>query len=198
MKSGEITFDCWKKADTETVKLFAGVFDICYYSADKRLTDLFKEQQLTHNLLNNRVRVLNTEYHTRLWEKDIKRIIEKLQAGGKQFEDRIRNNDKDVVKEIAEFSGNKFVFATKYCSFINPKNYPIYDAFIGKMLEYFQTEYKFYKNGEVFKMETIKNSKDYQKFVEIIDAFRDKRCKECEYREIDKYLWLVGKNEMEI
>ena len=101
MKSGEITFDCWKKADTETVKLFAGVFDICYYSADKRLTDLFKEQQLTHNLLNNRVRVLNTEYHTRLWEKDIKRIINgkepwkscKIIKTNKEGKERATKND---------------------------------------------------------------------------------------------------------
>jgi hypothetical protein len=83
-----------------------------------------------------------------------------------------------------------FSFATKYCSFHRPDDYPIYDSYIAKLLEYFRD-----KNG--FCEFKKKDLRDYPRFKEIVLAFREKySLSSFSVRDIDKYLWLLGKEQM--
>ena len=80
-----------------------------------------------------------------------------------------------------------YSFSTKYCSHHNPKEYPIYDSYVEKVLKYFRKTDKFskFKNADL---------KDYQKFKNIIIAFREYYdLEEFNLKEIDQYLWQLGK-----
>ena len=65
--------------------------------------------------------------------------------------------------------------------------YPIYDSYVEKVLKYFRKTDKFFnfKNADL---------KDYQKFKNIIIAFREYYgLEEFNLKEIDQYLWQLGK-----
>ena len=104
----------------------------------------------------------------------------------------MRQGDVTLVKEIQNVTINgvtrKFYsFSTKYCSHHNPNEYPIYDSYVEKVLKYFRKTDKFskFKNADL---------KDYQKFKNIIIAFREYYdLEEFNLKEIDQYLWQLGK-----
>ena len=105
---------------------------------------------------------------------------------------RLESADSTLVNDIATvlISGKKkyfYSFASKYCSHHNAINFPIYDYYVEKMLCYFQKRDLF----SSFKREDLKNYvifkkvlKDFQKFYSI---------EEYNLRDIDKYLWIAGK-----
>ena len=190
-----IQYKKWLQVDLDTVKLFSNVFDICYYKEEMELKQLF-EQPFSEDIIEGRVRTLNKYYHTRLWEEQIETIIDYLKDKGATFEAEIRQGDINSVRMIASCDGgNKFVFATKYCSFLNSEYYPICDALIGGMLEYCQREDTLYSIDKVFSIEKIKENKDYETFKSIIIEFRKRyKLEECPFKDVDKYLWLMGKN----
>lgn len=87
-----------------------------------------------------------------------------------KIDERLRQGDVTLVNEIQNVTINgvtrKFYsFSSKYCSHHNPKEYPIYDSYVEKVLKYFRKTDKFskFKNSDL---------KDYQKFKNIIIAFR--------------------------
>ena len=109
-----------------------------------------------------------------------------------KIDERLRQGDATLVNEIQNVAINgvtrKFYsFSTKYCSHHNPKEYPIYDSYVEKVLKYFRKTDKFskFKNADL---------KDYQKFKNIIIAFREYYdLEEFNLKEIDQYLWQLGK-----
>ena len=109
-----------------------------------------------------------------------------------KIDERLRQGDVTLVNEIQNVTINgvtrKFYsFSTKYCSHHNPKEYPIYDSYVEKVLKYFRKTDKFskFKNADL---------KDYQKFKNIIIAFREYYgLEEFNLKEIDQYLWQLGK-----
>ena len=60
------------------------------------------------------------------------------------IDDRIKKNDFTLVNEIAIVQVNEtksinfYSFATKYCSHHKPKEFPIYDYFLERLLMHFQ------------------------------------------------------------
>ena len=104
----------------------------------------------------------------------------------------MRQGDVTLVKEIQNVTINgvtrKFYsFSTKYCSHHNSNEYPIYDSYVEKVLKYFRKTDKFFnlKNADL---------KDYQEFKNIIIAFREYYgLEEFNLKEIDQYLWQLGK-----
>ena len=79
---------------------------------------------------------------------------------------RLRNSDETLVNDISlvTINGkekNFYSFATKYCSHHFPKEFPIYDSYVEKVLMYFNKNDKFYD----FKREDLKN---YKKFKNIL------------------------------
>ena len=109
-----------------------------------------------------------------------------------KIDERLRQGDATLVNEIQNVTINgvtrKFYsFSTKYCSHHNPNEYPIYDSYVEKVLKYFRKTDKFFnfKNAD---------PKDYQKFKNIIIAFREYYgLEEFNLKEIDQYLWQLGK-----
>lgn len=104
-------------------------------------------------------------------------------------------NDTSLVNDIAQVKingvkKNFYSFATKYCSHHKPEEYPIYDSYVEKMLMYFQKTDKFAK----FKKADLKN---YAKFKSILIEFKKfYDINEYTLKEIDKYIWQLGKEYM--
>lgn len=109
-----------------------------------------------------------------------------------KIDDRLKSGDPSLVNDIAHvtISGKEktfYSFASKYCSHHNAVEFPIYDYFVDRMLMYFQRKDKFSK----FKANDLK---DYVKFKQIlIDFKRFYDIDEYNLRDIDKYLWIAGK-----
>lgn len=109
-----------------------------------------------------------------------------------KIDKRLQNGDDSLVNDIAHVCINGkekvfYSFASKYCSHHNALDFPIYDYFVDKMLWYFQKLDTFsnfekddLKDYIIFK----KVLKDFKKFYDI-DEFN--------LRDIDKYLWIAGK-----
>ena len=111
------------------------------------------------------------------------------------IDNRLSKGDEKLVNDIAKIKVNKdktmnfYSFATKYCSHHQPLLYPIYDNYVIKVLNYFNKQDKFSKF-------TFQELKDYPKFKNVILDFRSfYGLDKFNLKEIDKYLWQVGKEK---
>ena len=78
-----------------------------------------------------------------------------------------------------------YSFATKYCSFCNPPDEnPIFDSNVKRALIYFKEHCGFEFNGDL---------RRYQNFVCIIKNFKKVFGLNSSFRDVDKYLYLVGR-----
>lgn len=109
------------------------------------------------------------------------------------IDERLKNGDETLVNDIAKVNINGkekyfYSFATKYCSHHFPTVFPIYDSYVEKVLLYFNKKDKFYK----FKKEDLKN---YKRFKEILIEFKSfYGINEYNLKDIDRYLWQLGKD----
>lgn len=110
---------------------------------------------------------------------------------------RMQSGDPQLVNDIASGHGIKrgesgkdldlFSFATKYCSRHNSDEYPIYDDYVKAVLGHFQK-----KDG--FSDFTINELRNQYVFKKAIFDFRKVySLEEFSIKELDRYLWLVGK-----
>ena len=105
---------------------------------------------------------------------------------------RLKNGDESLVNDIAsiEINGRKrnfYSFATKYCSHHNPNKFLIYDSYVEKMLVYFNKKDRFFNFKKI-------DLKDYAKFKKVLIEFKKfYNIDEYNLKDIDKYLWLLGK-----
>lgn len=105
---------------------------------------------------------------------------------------RLDEEDVNLVNEIQKviISGKEkhfYSFASKYCSHHRPESYPIYDSYVDQVLSYFRNRDKFYKfkNGDLKEYSAIKRVlAEFQKFYDL---------QQFSQKEIDRYLWLFGK-----
>ncbi|WP_353892888.1 hypothetical protein PRVXH_002275 [Proteinivorax hydrogeniformans] len=111
------------------------------------------------------------------------------------IDERIESEDITLVNDLAKVHmdngsvKNFYSFATKYCSHHNPLAFPIYDSYVDKVLRYFRDRDNFSK----FKTLELK---DYRVFKEILIRFRKfYELEEYSLKDIDKYLWLLGKEK---
>ena len=110
----------------------------------------------------------------------------------KDLDKRLKDGDIKLVRELGnvKIGDNKryfYSFATKYCSHHNPTAFPIYDSYVEQVLLYFNKVDKF----PAFKRKDLKN---YRKFKEIlIDFQRFYKLERFNLKELDRYLWLLGK-----
>jgi len=108
-----------------------------------------------------------------------------------KIEARLAKGDVSLVDELQNVNiqgkNHKFYsFASKYCSHHNPKDFPIYDNYVAKVLRHFRDVNKFIKR---------KDLKTYKNFVETLDCFTKYYGLEgFSRKEIDRYLWLLGKH----
>lgn len=106
------------------------------------------------------------------------------------FDNRLRQGDDSLVKEIAEVDGrNNYSFATKYCSHHQPTLYPIYDRYVADVLDALRRQYP-----AAFSFTHKEELKDYSVFRKAIDSIRKEFGLDAySYKDIDRYLWLLGK-----
>lgn len=138
-----------------------------------------------------KVSTLNDFYSTNIFAayKVAKHII------SLNIDERLNNGDITLVGDIAKIEMdngniiNFYSFATKYCSHHKPLDFPIYDSFVDTLLKYFRDADSFYE----FKNEDLK---DYVIFKKILIEFqRYYALEKFNLKEIDKYLWLLGKEK---
>ena len=164
-----------------------------YTSQERALNKLFLEllpgnSEITDILL--KASCLNDFYSTRIFAiyPVAKRIL-----SIKDLDKRLKAGDIKLVRELGnvKIGDNKryfYSFATKYCSHHNPIAFPIYDSYVEKVLVYFNKVDKF----SSFR---TKDLKDYRKFKGILLYFqRYYKLERFNLKEIDRYLWLLGKD----
>ena len=106
---------------------------------------------------------------------------------------RLKEGDATLVNDIAKVKingkdKNFYSFATKYCSHHFPTIYPIYDYYVEKVLLYFRDKDHFLD----FKKSDLKN---YDLFKNILISFRNYYgLNEYNLKDIDRYLWQLGKD----
>lgn len=159
-------------------------------SLNKLFYGEFKSNNDIHNILI-KASALNDFYSTNIFSIfPVAKHIYKL-----NIDNRLGKNDTSLVNNIAQVKingvkKNFYSFATKYCSHHKPEEYPIYDSYVEKMLMYFQKTDKFAK----FKKADLKN---YAKFKSILIEFKKfYDINEYTLKEIDKYIWQLGKEYM--
>ena len=106
---------------------------------------------------------------------------------------RLADRDSSLVNELASItydSGktrNEYSFATKYCSHHFPLDYPIYDDYIKKVLEYF-------RDTDAFAGFHAQQLLQYPEFKNILYQFRRfYGLEKYSLKQLDQYLWQLGK-----
>ena len=163
-----------------------------YTLQENALNKLFLEVYPTNSEIEDiliKVASLNDFYSTNIYSpfKMAKHILEL------KIDDRLRAGDFTLINDIAalETKPGKIVsmysFASKYCSHHFPEVYPIYDSYVDDILKYFRNK------DEFFDFDNL-DLKDYSKFRDIILQFQKfYRIEEFNIKNIDRYLWQVGK-----
>ncbi len=135
-----------------------------------------------------KVAALNDFYSTNIFSvfSVAQRIIEL------DVDKRLDEEDVNLVNEIqkviiSDKEKHFYSFASKYCSHHRPESYPIYDSYVDQVLRYFRNRDKFYKfkNGDLKEYSVFKRVlAEFQKFYDL---------QQFSLKEIDRYLWLFGK-----
>lgn len=110
----------------------------------------------------------------------------------KDLDKRLEKGDISLVSELASSFKRKIIsfsskFFTLHSEFIykNEDNFVICDSLVCKQLKHFKKKDKFTKLGI--------DTSDYSQFKQILVEFRAFYKLECSLREIDWYLWKLGK-----
>lgn len=157
------------------------------------LNNLFKSNSSNTDIptVLLKVTVLNELYSTRIFKvRDAARAI--VDA---EIDSLLDNNDPCAVKRIQTMKlGSKvrstYSFATKYCSWHHPENYPIFDKNVMKALTAYRIQDKFAKFSQ-------KDLRDYKKFIEILKIFRKYyEVENVSFSDLDKFLWSVGTSKI--
>lgn len=185
--------DDLKKPTVEQISFYLNKLQTLenYALQEKALTKLFrlfpKNQNIEDVLLKSSI--LNDFYSTNIFSiYSVAKHILTIPA----VDERLTKGDLTLVDEIKTLTingkvKNFYSFATKYCANHNPEAFPIYDSYVDKILVALNKQYSFAK----FKRADLK---DYAKFKEILLAFQKQfELKQFSLRELDIYLWLLGK-----
>ena len=192
-----ITFDYWTEPSEEVIKVFANAFDIVLHKTECELERLFNRELNDLNSIHECVKALDSTYSTFLF-RDFETICNFIHEN--QIVSRAKDGDISVVRLLADRTNtnttkNRFVFATKFCSFCNPYVFPIFDSIVPDVLLLINEEIEFDNSLSAREIERLANEFDYEAYISILNRFITHfKLSECiSYRDIDKYLWIVGK-----
>lgn len=108
------------------------------------------------------------------------------------IDERLKNGDVTLVPDIANIEINSkkkffYSFATKYCSHHNPDAFPIYDAYVDKVLMHF-------KKKDRFDNFIQSDLRDYPTYNIILLKFAEfYGITSYSIKDLDRYLWQLGK-----
>ncbi len=166
-----------------------------YSLADNAIIKLFEKfpnnTYLEDILL--KISVINDLYSTNIFATfNMAKHIQSL-----RIDNDLKANDPSVVNRIATGHGvknsktdedrNFYSFATKYCSWHNRNNYPIFDNFVEKVL-------KAYRDNDNFSNFSNADLRSYEKLKKIFSDFKTfYNLNKHDLKQIDKFLWIYGK-----
>lgn len=94
----------------------------------------------------------------------------------------------NAIAAVPSVPRRLYSFATKYCGWHRPEAYPLYDSYVRRALIAYRDQYHFRK----FDARALEDYGDYKS---IVQAFRAAyQLEGYSFKELDKFLWLVGKN----
>lgn len=141
-----------------------------------------------------KVTVLDRLYYTSLFS--IYEMAKHIKDNADELDELISNADIKAIELIRQGHGIKtknnkekdlYSFATKYCHWSNlDHKYPIFDSKVEIALNYM-------KNKKLIQFFSDDDLRNYEKFKKIIDEVGGK-INNTSYKEIDKGLWVMGKN----
>lgn len=143
-----------------------------------------------------KVSTLDRLFTTHVSSRNVIEMAKQI-VGINDLDQRLDEPDHNVVEAIADRKATgkrQYSFATKYCAFHRPKLYPMYDSYVVNVLS------TLLKQGETFDDLVLARgdiwNNDYDVFRRSFFKFqRHYKLDEFSVREIDKYLWLVGKEQ---
>jgi hypothetical protein len=153
--------------------------------------DLFPKNDVLEEILC-KASVLNDFYSTNIFSIfSVAKHILNL-----KIDQALSKADTTIVGEIAQItikgkSKRFYSFASKYCNHHCPNEYPIYDRFVHKILVHF-------KKRDAFAKFSDDDLKDYPKFKDILLSFKNHYKLDKSLWEIDKYLWMCGKENLKM
>ena len=177
--------------------------EVRHYALETKALDLiFNQYRDNTNLLEIIIKIgcLDNFYSTNATKNvKIPDIAEKI-INIKNFDLRIQKWDMDLVRELAIFGKDDkeiklYSFATKYCTLHNcmvhkRNDYAIYDSIVCKKLKDFNKLYPFAEfSDDDWTLES------YPRYREILRLFIEKFELDCSFRDMDLYLWKLGKLE---
>ncbi len=169
----------YKKADEAIIKLFSAFPD------NNELEDILLKISVINDLYSTNI------YATFKMAEHIQRI---------NIDKKLKDGNPEVVNEIATGHGikskkynkelNFYSFATKYCNWHNQESYAIYDSFVDKILMAYKRKDKEFSN---FKQSDLKQFKNFKKIIQDFSNYY--KLTEHGLKEIDKFLWIYGKEK---
>ena len=158
---------------------------------DKLFGDLCPDNEELDDILI-KVCTLNDFYSTNIYKVfDVAKVIQSLDIDSRLNADTPDTHIvDDIVDGVKQRTGRSvYSFASKYCSHHKPEFYPIYDSYVDMLLRYYRdkedAEDFFFSDGEL---------QNYASFCRIeMDFKRHFGLQEFNAKEIDKFLWQVGK-----
>ena len=163
-----------------------------YVLQENALNKLFFELCVSNNDISNiliKCSALNDFYSTNIFSvfAVAKHILEL------DIDKRLKSGDLSLVNDIAHVTINGktkyfYSFASKYCSHHYPEKYAIYDSYVEKVLIYFNK----LDNYSDFRRQELR---DYNKFNKVLLDFRKYyKLEKYNLKDIDRYLWQLGKD----
>ncbi|MDR2799879.1 MAG: hypothetical protein LBB52_01255 [Desulfovibrio sp.] len=174
--------DIWENEKDNYEKMDKAIYHLIrQYPENKDINNVFLKCSVIDDIYHTRI----SQYHNiyDLSEHILKKCVD----------EKLNGSDATVVDDIAEYK-NSFSFATKFCSFHKPDQYPIYDSHVDNALKYFNKTYG--KFADKIAINPYMNFKEVMdNFIKYFDLDQGNYCYG-KYKAIDIYLWLVGKNEL--
>lgn len=162
-----------------------------YYHREKSIEKLFEELCTKNDSIEDiyiKVATLNDVYDINLTEiYRVAKYIEDLDV-----DNRLKVGDITLVMDICKVKKGKvakncFSFATKFCGYHKPQEYPMYDEYVEEVLKYFRDKDNFCK----FEDDDLR---DYVKYKGIIIDFRKfYDIEKYDYKKLILYMRQLGK-----
>lgn len=140
--------------------------------------------------VKEKVKILNTHYHTRVNEDSMTNQIMKYIS----LDIDINSHKPCAVSMIASTTNrDEFSFATKYCALLQPDYYPIFDRYVWKFFSQLN-KLGFFDKATKKKFANVnkKGSAAYSDYIDIYNEFiKMSGIKPFykNYREVDAYIW---------
>lgn len=135
-----------------------------------------------------KVAIIRAKYHPGVIDVE---VMARHISDVANVQERLNGGDLSLVNDIAQCRMARgqwyYCFASKYCSFHNPDGFPIYDYFVKKVVWRYINEHS---NEGRLPFESLRR---YDEFVSYYKRMIRESALTGGYKNIDKYLWQLGK-----